>query len=89
MDTRLYFLKDPIVLIGILLLGTVYYFGRNSVEGKMEITETEIQQETDMDKTEMQETDIQKSKTDKTDTQYKTDTTEWRKSYYNHLYWSK
>jgi hypothetical protein len=72
MDTRLYFLKDPIVLIGILLLGTVYYFGRNAVEGTNEITETEIKTDVKTDKTETQET--------------KTDTTEWRKSYYEHLY---
>ena len=85
MDTRLYFLKDPIVLIGILLLGTVYYFGRNSVEGTNEITETqETESNTDY-KTETDKTDIQQ----KTETDYKTDTTEWRKSYYNHLYWSK
>jgi hypothetical protein len=76
MDTRLYFLKDPIVLIGIIAFATVYYFGRNTVEGTTEITETQ--------ETEITETDY---KTDTTE--YKTDTTEWRKSYYNHLYWSK
>jgi hypothetical protein len=79
MDTRLYFLKDPIVLIGIIAFATVYYFGRNAVDGKTEITET---QETEI------KTDV-KTETDKTETDYKTDTTEWRKSYYNHLYWSK
>ena len=87
MDTRLYFLKDPIVLIGIFLLGTVYYFGRNSVEWKTEITETESNTEiTETDKTDIQH----ETKTYyKTDTQQETDTTEWRKSYYNHLYYSK
>jgi hypothetical protein len=80
MDTRLYFLKEPIVLIGILLLGTVYYFARNAVEGKTEITETQETEITETDKTETQQ---------ETETDYKTDTTEWRKLYYEHLYWSK
>ena len=74
MDTRLYFLKEPVVIIGILLLGTIYYFGRNSVDRETEMTETEV-------KYDMQENE--------TETETKTDTTQWRKSYYNHLYWSK
>lgn len=82
MDTRLYFLKEPIVAIGIIAFSTVYYFGRNSVDGKTEITET---QETEIKTDVKTETETQQ----KTETDYKTDTTQWRKSYYNHLYWSK
>lgn len=65
MDSRLYFLKEPLVLITILAFGLVYYFGRTKKVNHV----------------------IKPSKTDTCNVSYvDSDTTEWRKRYYEHLY---
>ena len=76
MDTRLYFLKDPIIVVVLLFIGVLGVAIKQQKSHTQQGTVTQYKIESDT------ETD-----TDKTDTQEsKTDTTEWRKSYYEHLY---
>jgi hypothetical protein len=73
MDTRLYFLKDPIVIVAFIFIGVLGVTLKQHKKHKQQGTVTQYKIESNT------ETDITK-------TQQKTDTTEWRKSYYEHLY---
>ena len=81
MDTRLYFLKDPIIVVVLLFIGVLGVAIKQQKKHTQQGTVTQYKIESN--------TEIKTDTTDKTDTQQETDTTEWRKSYYNHLYWSK
>jgi hypothetical protein len=73
MDTRLYFLKDPIIVVVLLFIGVLGVAIKQQKKHTQQGTVTQYKIESNT------ETDI-------TETQQKTDTTEWRKSYYEHLY---
>jgi hypothetical protein len=71
MDTRLNFIKEPLFIIGFLAFATIYYFGRNT-NAKLTIKN---QTQCDLD-----------TSGTYCITQIHSDTTDFRKRYYEHLY---